>query len=95
MACRVGYEMPNPGKSTEAFNRRTELWDESAASRVIGLFSAVEGRNIYAHWQAELPPYLMFGRYGAMFSLKVSAREFEHLTALISAINSHGLPKGI
>lgn len=74
-------------------NRRTELWDESAASRVISLFSAVEGRNIYTSWKLKLPPFLVFGRYGAMFSLKVSARDFEHLTALISAINSNGLPK--
>ena len=76
-------------------NRRTELWDESAASRVISLFSAVEGRNIYTSWKLELPPFLVFGRYGAMFSLKVSAREFQHLTALISAINSNGLPDGV
>ena len=80
---------------TVCMNSRTELWDESAASRVIGLFSAVEGRNIYTNWQAGLPPYLVFGKYGAIFSLKVSARDFAHLTALISAMNTYGLPKGI
>ena len=85
--------MPNPGKSTEVLNRRTWLWDESAAARVIGLFSAVEGRNIYTHWQLTFSPRLTFGRYGDTLSLKVSAREFEHLTALISAMNTHGLPK--
>lgn len=85
--------MPKPRGSVEGFNRRTELWDGSAAARVIGLFSAKEGRNIYTSWQLELPPFLVFGRYGAMFSLKVSARDFEHLTALISAMNTHGLPK--
>lgn len=76
-------------------NRRTELWDESAAARVIGLFSAVEGRNIYTSWKLELPPCLMFGRYGAMLSLKIGGREFAHLTHLISAMNTDGLPKGI
>lgn len=76
-------------------NRRTELWDESAASRVIGLFSAVEGRNIYTSWKLELPPYLVFGRHGAMFSIKIRARDLAHLTALISAINSYGLPDGV
>lgn len=87
--------MPKPRGSVEGFNRRTELWDESAAARVIGLFSAVEGRNICTSWQLGFRPCLVFGRYGAMLSLTVSAREFSHLSLLIGAVNNHGLPKGI
>jgi len=78
---------------TVSMNKRTELWDEPAAARIIGLFSAVEGRNIYTHWQIGLPPFLMFGRYGAIFSLKVSAREIGYLEVLISSMNAQGLPK--
>lgn len=73
------------------------IQSKSASARLSAMFvdrEVLEEERLVLSVHDAFEPYLMFGRYGAMFSLKVSASESRHICLLFREINTHGLPKG-